>query len=279
MFFTIFSGKWVFINIRGGSMRSSIPFYNALAQEYNTVYYQVPYRKVYDQLAWELVSKLLPGGGDATLVDAGCGAGHWIERLLPLGYNIVGIEQAPAMIDLLRRKNFGHRFSLIAGSIEDAFIESASVDAILSMGSLQYTKQPALTIKHFSEWVKPGGLVAVLVDSYVSLILELLNRDLTDEALTRMDTRLAVWRQGDHETEYHLLDKRTLEAYFAQAGLQRISSYGLLVTFSAWGRPKLQEAILRDERSVLSLEKRLSECPELVDVAKQILVCGYRQSK
>jgi SAM-dependent methyltransferase len=259
-------------------MRSSIPFYNAMAQEYDTFHYEVPHRKVYDQLAWELVSKMLPKG-DATIVDAGCGAGHWIERLLPLGYYIVGIEQAPALITLLRKKNFGSRFSLIAGSIEDAFLKPASVDAILAMGSLQYTEQPALTIKYFSEWVKPGGLVAVLVDSYVSLILELLNRDLTEEALTRMDTRLAVWRHGDHETEYHLIDKRTLEGYFTQAGLQRISTYGLLVTFSAWGRSKVREAILRDERSVLSLEKRLLECPELVDVAKQILVCGYRQSK
>ena len=72
-------------------MRSSIPFYDAMAQELDTAFYDQPHRRAYDQLAWEQVSALLPPGA-GTVVDAGCGAGRWIDRLLPLGYQVIGIE-------------------------------------------------------------------------------------------------------------------------------------------------------------------------------------------
>lgn len=49
------------------------------------------------------------------VVDLGCGGGGWVERLSAAGYDAVGIDVSPAMIDLSRRRVPSARFHV--GSI------------------------------------------------------------------------------------------------------------------------------------------------------------------
>lgn len=44
------------------------------------------------------------GIDNGTVVDLGCGGGGWVERLIVEGYEAVGIDVSPAMIDLARRR-------------------------------------------------------------------------------------------------------------------------------------------------------------------------------
>jgi SAM-dependent methyltransferase len=256
-------------------LRSSIPLYDALAPELESGFYEVPHRRAYDQLAWERVSTLLPAA-PATIIDAGCGTGRWVSRLLALGHRVIGIEQSPGMIAAIGRKCYNSQFRLIAGRMEDADLESGSADAVLAMGSLGFTEDPAATIAKFSSWTKAGGFVSVLADSLAALSLELLHAGKQDEALERLCTRRGLWRTHGHEADLHLFDRRTLESHFAAAGLIRISTAGLLVTAAAWGVPGLTAALLADEASTLALERQLAADPTLADCAKQMLTVGYR---
>jgi len=257
-------------------MRSSIPLYDSIADELDTSFFDVPHRRAYDQLAWERISALLPQT-PATIIDAGCGTGRWISRLLSLGHRVIGIEQSPRMIDVLKRKRFDQAFTLVEGRMEDAPVAPATADAVLAIGSVQYTDDPAQMIRKFASWTTPGGFVAVLTDSLMALVLELLNAGKEAEALDRLATRRAVWRQHGHEADLHLLDRRTLETSFADAGLDRIATTGLLITASAWGIPRLQQALTADESRVLDLERQLSRDPSLADAGKQLLVTGYKR--
>jgi len=63
-------------------MRSSQALYSALAPSY-AEHFEVPHRRAYDTLAWERVQQILPQRGP--IVDAGCGVGRWVGRLLGLG--------------------------------------------------------------------------------------------------------------------------------------------------------------------------------------------------
>jgi SAM-dependent methyltransferase len=256
-------------------LRSSIPLYDSLAAEFERGFYDVPHRRAYDRLAWERVSALLPRA-PATIIDAGCGTGRWVSRLLPLGHQVIGIEQSPRMIEALERKRYGPQFRLIASPMETAEIEPASADAVLAMGSLNFAEDPAAMIVKFSRWTKPGGFVAVLTDSLVALVMELLTTGKLDEARERLRTRRGLWRTHGHEAELHLLDRRTLESHFAAAGLQRIATAGLLVTAGAWGVPRLTAALVEDEAATLALERQLAADPALVDCAKQLLTIGYK---
>jgi SAM-dependent methyltransferase len=262
-------------SFEGDLLRSSIPLYDALAKEYEHGFYDVPHRKAYDQLAWERVSCLLPGR-PGLIVDAGCGTGHWVDRLLPAGHRVIGIEQAPGMIDELRRKHYADSFQLIEGSMEEATIASASADLVLAMGSLQYSEDPASMLHRFASWTKPGGTVAVLTDSYVALVLELLHVGKKEEALERLRTRRGMFRYRGEEAELHLLDRRTLESYFAASGLQQIVSFGLLVTASALGMPACTQRLLEDETGLMQLERNLGAIPALADNGKQLLVVGRK---
>jgi ubiquinone/menaquinone biosynthesis C-methylase UbiE len=256
-------------------LHSSIQLYNSIAQEYDSTHWNVAHRKAYDILAWEYIAQLLPSKS-AMVIDAGCGTGRWIEKLSAMGHSSIGIEQAPGMIHKIKSKSFDNRFTLIEGDIANVTIAQNSADAVLAMGSLQYTRKPREIVKRFMEWVKPGGFVAVLVDSYVSLVLELLNFGKVEEARKRLESRIGVWQQGDLSAEYHLLDKTTLESIFAEAGLQRIRSHGLLCAYHSWGKTKFAEEYRKNREGVLEFERRLAECPDMVDNGKQILIYGFK---
>jgi SAM-dependent methyltransferase len=268
-------GSWVFLRKERNCLRSSIPLYNALAREYEDGFYDAPHRRAYDTLAWEHVSRFLPAH-PGLIVDAGCGAGRWVDRLLPLGHQVIGIEPAPEMIKVLERRQYGSRFTLIPQQMEKVAIKTESADVVLAMGSLQYTENPAQMIQRFASWTKPGGIVCVLVDSFVALVLELVHSGKTEEALERLKAARGVWQQQGREADLHLLDRKMLESHFAAAGLTDVLCRGLLVTASALGLAKCREAIASDEAKILWLERQLSEYPMLADVGKQLMVSGRR---
>jgi SAM-dependent methyltransferase len=259
-------------------LRSAISLYDALALEYESGFYDPPHRRAYDLLAWEYVYQFLPAT-TGVIIEAGCGAGRWIDRLLPLGHRVIGIEQAPEMIKVLERKRYGPEFSLVAGDMEKVSIEPESADVVLAMGSLQYAQDPARMIKRFAFWVKPGGTVCVLVDSFVALVLELLRSGKTEEAIERLRTGQGVWKQHGQEADLHLLNRQNLESYFACAGLSDVSCRGLLVGVSARGLEEWRKSMAANESSCLELERLLAQHPVMVDAGKQIIASGRRPVK
>ena len=44
------------------------------------------------------------GVADGLVVDVGCGSGIWARELVDAGYDVLGIDQSAAMIDLARRR-------------------------------------------------------------------------------------------------------------------------------------------------------------------------------
>jgi SAM-dependent methyltransferase len=254
-------------------MRSSQALYSALAPSY-AEHFDVPHRRAYDTLAWEQVRQILPPRGP--IVDAGCGVGRWVGPLLGLGYDVIGIEQAPGMIAEARRADHGPGFTLVEGSMETAELPEASAGLVLALGSLQYTADPAATVRRFASWVRPGGTVVVLVDSLVALVLELLRDGRYDEAVERLRTRRGVWAVAGQDAEMHLMDRAGLYRIFQDAGLREVRVSGLLATAAPLGRELLADQLGRDWDAHLSLERQLLAEPVLADIGKQLLATGRR---
>jgi SAM-dependent methyltransferase len=254
---------------------TSIALYDSLANEYDSLFEAPGHRNIYDKLAWENVSGFVPAR-HAFIIDVGCGTGRWAAKWVAAGHRVIGIEQSPRMIEVLLSKNFGPQFELFASSMEDAVIEPGCADLVVALGSVHYARDPAQMLLKFANWVKPGGAVCVYVDSLVALILELLRLHKVSEALACLGRGRGEWEQGGHRAHLHLFDRRTLESLFAHAGLTEISSRGLLVTASAWGREGFSQAIAEDAQAFLNLERQLSEFPELADAGKHLFVSGRR---
>jgi ubiquinone/menaquinone biosynthesis C-methylase UbiE len=259
-------------------MRSCIPLYNSLASDFDA-FFAVPHRRAYDDLAWEKILPLLPAES-GIVVDVGCGVGRWAERFLALGHFFIGIEQAPAMMAVARQRL---QTSLpdgmvewIEGPMEEINLPDSKAHLVVAMGSVQYSSEPEQMIKRFAKWTQPGGWVAILVDSLVALVLELIASGKEAEALKRLETGIAVWRQEDQQAEYHLFDRLRLEEAFDDAGLTAITSCGLLVGASALGRDRLTSRLLEETERQIALERKLASHELLADVGKQILVYGQR---
>jgi len=257
-------------------MRSSVPLYNVLAADYDA-HWEVPHRRAYDELAWNFVQPLLPVV-PGRVIDAGCGVGRWAERIVALGHTVVGIEQAPAMIDAARARLRTNQFELIEGPMEDVDLPEGQADLTLALGSLQYTLDPEHMIERFARWTRPGGSVVVQVDSLVALVLELVASGRRYEALQCLETRTGTWVQGEQCADNHLLDRDRLVEAFRCAGLNDVRARGLLVGASALGRQQLIESLARDWDGQVALERRLAESPLLADLGKQLLVSGRRPS-
>lgn len=264
-------------------MRSSQPLYDLLAPTYEE-HFQVPHRRLYDQLAWERVLATLPapGPGVGPIVDAGCGVGRWARMLLAQGYRVVGIEQSPGMLAQLAERPLGCGFTLVRGSMTDIDLTEAldgeEAAAVVAMGSVQYTADPAGTVARLASWLAPGGALAILVDSLVGLVLELVEAGKVAEADERLATRRGVWRVDGRSADLHLLDRADLTSAFEDAGLVEVCAAGLLVEASALGRQRLLQELAADYDAVLQRERRWADEPALADVGKQLLVTGRRSA-
>lgn len=256
-------------------MRSSVPLYNLLARDYDA-HFEVPHRRAYDDLSWEIVSAGLPPA-PARLVDIGAGVGRWSERLIGMGYDVTGIEPADEMARHAVHRLEGLPFTLHECRVEEAELSGAGYAGAFAMGSLQYSDDIRASIARIGGWLLPGAPLFILVDSALALALELIARAEPELAVERIESGRGVWEQHGQSADLHLFGRATLEVAFEDAGFVDVRSYGLLVGASALGREGLMKALENDYVGRLAIERRLAEVPALVDVAKQILVTGRRR--
>ena len=251
---------------------ASIDLYNVIAAGYDATYDRPSARRAYDILAWEYVTALLPPA--AHVVDAGIGAGRWLERLLAMGHRVTGIEQAPGMIAILEGLALPPGFTLLRHAMEDAPVPERSADLVMALGSVQYAADPAAMIKRFARWTKPGGSVCVYADSLVALVLELMRDGRGPEALDRLATHRGVFGEGPVSATMHLYDRRSMEADFVAAGLVDVTCRGLTVGACALGRQRFAALMEADEAAALAVERRLSDDPAMADAGLHILTIG-----
>ena len=85
---------------------------------------------------------------------AASGAGP--QRVLTAGHRVIGIEPAPRMAEEAANRLdgwTGTEFTLLTAPVEDVELQPGTADVVLAIGSLQYTADPAAT-------VRPDGPVA-----------------------------------------------------------------------------------------------------------------------
>lgn len=250
-------------------------FYDALADGYEAQF-EAPHRKAYDDLCWEVVDELIGERQTLTIVDVGCGVGRWARPLVERGHTVIGIEPSADMYAAATAQNLGDQFQLQHATADDAEVAPGSADLVIAMGSIQYSLDPTASIARMASWLKPGGHLAVLVDSLMGLVVELIRADDPNQALERLSTKRARFTSGPHTVEHHLFDAAELRAAFDGAGLADVSVQGLLVDWTCRPRNEAMERLTNDPTSGLDLERRLASEPNLADLGKQLLAVGTK---
>ncbi len=96
------------------------------------------------------------------VVDLGCGSGLWARELTQAGYDVLGIEQSAAMIEIARKKTRKARFK------RDSFLKAKLplCDAVTSLGECfnylfdkkNSKKELTLLFSRVYDALRPGGL-------------------------------------------------------------------------------------------------------------------------
>lgn len=170
----------------------------------------------------------------ATVLDAGCGLGAWVDLVHRHGYQGIGVDYAAPMIERLQRERPGPRW--IAADIRDVPLPAESVDAIVSWGVIEHDPAgPGAALREFHRLLKPGGWLLATVPS--------------DTPQQRASSR-AQFPEGQGEFFQYFFANHELGAEVTAAGfdldlLQPSSSHYALVHPTLYGRVLKLPAPLR----------------------------------
>lgn len=98
-----------------------------------------------------------------TLLDVGCGAGHWgriLSRILPPGVHIAGVDIEQSFVD--KAAEFGAAFGLASmdyklGSGEELPFDDEAFDLVTCQTVLIQVQDPTLVLTEMKRVLKPGG--------------------------------------------------------------------------------------------------------------------------
>jgi ubiquinone/menaquinone biosynthesis C-methylase UbiE len=108
-----------------------------------------------------LVHEVLGRAPRGAALDAACGTGRHAAHLRSLGYDVVGVDATPAMLEVARAKVPDGDFRL--GSLQQLPVDDASVDVVTCSLALTHVADIGPVVAELSRVLRPGGW-AVLSD-------------------------------------------------------------------------------------------------------------------
>jgi ubiquinone/menaquinone biosynthesis C-methylase UbiE len=116
----------------------------------------------------ELMAARLKFDQVRTVLDAGCGIGHWghlLARVLPLHVQFVGIDPEPLSLARAGERaiqfNVADRFRYYQGDVTALPFEDDRFDMVTCQTLLIHLKEPKEGLREMMRVLKPGGLLLV----------------------------------------------------------------------------------------------------------------------
>lgn len=141
------------------------------------------------------------------VLEVGCGHGGYLALLGWAGFEAVGTEMSPWVVDFARR-TFGVQAH--AGRIETVGLPAASFDAIVLNDVLEHLPDPLGTLRHCAGLLAPGGFFVVQTPEYREHLTEADLRRTGDLFLKHMD--------GNSDEHLYLFSRRSAGELFRRLG-------------------------------------------------------------
>ncbi|TKB49182.1 malonyl-ACP O-methyltransferase BioC [Ferrimonas aestuarii] len=133
-----------------------------------------------------------------SLLDLGCGSGHFTEVLAKQGHALTGLDLSAEMIKFTqaRAETHGFKVQTFVGDIDQLPVAPASIDKVFSNLALQWSDDLSAALAQLKRSLKPGGqlLFTTLVDGSLHELADAwqhvdgrprINRFLTREQIQR----------------------------------------------------------------------------------------------
>jgi ubiquinone/menaquinone biosynthesis C-methylase UbiE len=99
------------------------------------------------------------------LLDAGCGDGFWTSRVAKICGYVTGLEPDNRTIKYARALHSRPNITYVCGVAESLPFEDSTFDKVLSISCLEHFADPWRGIAEMARVLKPGGRIALSVDS------------------------------------------------------------------------------------------------------------------
>jgi ubiquinone/menaquinone biosynthesis C-methylase UbiE len=155
----------------------------------------------YDERVIEKMAEVSGVGEASQVADVGTGTGFVAAGIAPRVERVVGIDNAPAMLEVAQenlRALGASNVDLAVGEASRLPLEDGAVDAAFANMVLHHAEDPAAMLREMARVVKPGGVVAVV-----------------DEV-----EHPFAWMREEHADIWLGFDERQVERYFTVAGLE-----------------------------------------------------------
>jgi len=146
----------------------------------------------------DLVCELL-GDPPARVLDAGCGTGRVAIELARRGYDTVGIDVEPSMLDAARAK--APDLEWILGDLSSAPLPEGDFDLVVAAGNVMIFLElgtDAAVVSNLARTVVPGGLVVAGFQIGRQLTLDRYDA-LAASAGLELVKRWATWERAPYE--------------------------------------------------------------------------------
>ena len=135
------------------------------AAHYDTERERLPYFKAQVR---HMVSML--AGQKGRILDIGCAAGGEIRDLRARGFSVVGMDLAPTMVELARRRFADDpEVQFCRADAERLPFADHSLDHVVCLGVFEFLGDQPLAVREINRVMRPGGIAVFAIPSYVSL--------------------------------------------------------------------------------------------------------------
>jgi SAM-dependent methyltransferase len=100
-------------------------------------------------------------GEGAALLDLGCGGGQLCLDAVELGWRVVGLDVAPAMVEEARERCADHDVEFLVAPFDESGLPDESFDAVTAMGLIEYLPDDGALFAEAQRLLRPGGRFAV----------------------------------------------------------------------------------------------------------------------
>jgi ArsR family transcriptional regulator len=155
----------------------------------------------YDERVIEKMAEVSGVGQASQVADVGTGTGFVAAGLSPRVERVVGIDNAPAMLEVAREnlKALGaSNVELVVGEAARLPLEDGAVDAAFANMVLHHAEDPEAMLREMARVVRPGGTVAI-----------------TDEV-----AHPYAWMREEHADVWLGFERGQVGRYFAAIGLE-----------------------------------------------------------
>jgi ubiquinone/menaquinone biosynthesis C-methylase UbiE len=155
----------------------------------------------YDERVIEKMAEASGVGEASEVADVGTGTGFVAAGIAPRVERVVGIDNAPAMLEVARenlRALGASNVDLVVGEASLLPLAQGAVDAAFANMVLHHAEDPEAMLREMARVVRPGGTVAI-----------------TDEV-----AHPYAWMREEHADVWLGFERGQVERYFGAAGLE-----------------------------------------------------------